>query len=272
MKLDGAVAVVTGGGSGLGAALVRRLVDAGAVPVILDVRAARVERVLEEVRGEQPSAAGWTCDVGDHDQVADTFVSISRRFGRIDLLVNCAGTSMLRPFLEMTEADLEWIARPNLWGVVHCIRAAVPWMSRGSRIANVTSVSGRVSTPGEAFYSAIKTAVVSLSESLAAELSGHGIGVTVVLPGEMSTALFATHDSWEARPDFQRRMEVPPDRVARAVVRAIRRGSFDVVVPAYMRAVLLLQRLAPTFFRRGVRQYYTRVLEPRIGTPPPPRP
>ncbi len=91
--------------------------------------------------------------------------------------------------------------------------------------------------------------------------------MTVVLPGEMSTALFATHDSWEARPDFQRSRDVPPDRVARAVVRAIRRGSFDVVVPASMRAVLLLQRLSPALFRRGVCQYHTRVLEPRIGTP-----
>ena len=116
MNLEGAVAVVTGGGSGLGAALVRCLADAGAVPVILDVKAARVEQVLEEIRGEQPSAAGWTCDVGERDQVADTFAAINGRFGRIDLLVNCAGTSMLRPFLEMTEADLDWIARPNHLG------------------------------------------------------------------------------------------------------------------------------------------------------------
>ena len=95
-------------------------------------------------------------------------------------------------------------------------------MSRGSRIVNVTSVSGRVPTPGEAFYSACKAAVVSLSEALEAELAGRGIGVTVVLPGEMSTALFAEHPSWERRPAFQRRMEIPPERVAEAIVRAVR--------------------------------------------------
>jgi len=98
-------------------------------------------------------------------------------------------------------------------------------MSRGSRIVNVTSVSGRVPTPGEAFYSACKAAVVSLSEALEAELAGRGIGVTVVLPGEMSTALFAEHPSWERRPAFQRRMEIPPERVAEAIVRAVRLAS-----------------------------------------------
>ena len=147
---------------------------------------------------------------------------------------------------------------------MNSIRAAVPWMPAGSRIVNVASISGRVATPGEAFYSAIKTAVASLSESLQAELAGRGIAITVVLPGEMTTGLFDEHDSWQARPDFQRRMEIPADRVARAIVRGIRKRSFEVVEPSYMRLVLLLQRLAPRAFRWGVRRYYLRVLEPRL--------
>ena len=265
MKLDGAIAVVTGGGSGLGAALVRRLAKAGAKPVILDVRADRVQRVVEELRSTETFALGLVCDVGDRAQVNDAFSQIEAHFQRIDLLINCAGRSMLVPFLEMTDEDLDWILGPNLHGVANCIRRAVPWMPEGSRIVNVTSLSGRIPTPGEAFYSAIKCAVVSLSESLAAELASRRIGVTTVLPGEMSTELFAEHSSWELRPDFQRRMEIPPERVAEAILRAIRRDRFDVVVPAYMRAALLLQRAAPALFRRGVRRYYLRMIEPRVG-------
>ncbi len=265
MKLQGAVAVVTGGGSGLGAALSRELAAAGAVPIILDLRPDRVEQVVRALELAGATAAGWVCDVAERRQVEATFAEIETRFGRVDLLVNCAGRSMLRAFLDMTDADLEWVLGPNLLGVVYTMRAAARLMRRGSRIVNVTSVSGRVPTPGEAFYSATKAAVVSLSESLTAELAAREIGVTVVLPGEMSTALFAEHPSWELRPDFQRRMEQPPEHVARAIVRAVRADRFEVVAPAYMRAVLLLQRIAPGLFRRGVGKYYSRLVEPRIG-------
>jgi len=264
MKLQGAVAVVTGGGSGLGAALGRELVGAGATPVILDLRADRVDRMVRELGRPGVQAAGWVCDVAERGQVESTFAEIGARFGRIDLLVNCAGRSMFRRFLDMTDDDIDWVLGPNLLGVVHTIRAAARFMPRGSRIVNVTSVSGRVPTPGEAFYSAVKAAVVSLSESLEAELACRGIGVTVVLPGGMSTALFAEHSSWELRPDLQRRMERPPEHMARAIKRAVRSDRFDVVAPSYMRAVLLVQRIAPGFFRRGVRWYYSKLVEPRI--------
>ncbi len=171
------------------------------------------------------------------------------------------------PFLDMSEEDLDWVLGPNFLGVVYTIRAAVRWMQPGSRIVNVTSLSGRIPTPGEAFYSAAKAATVSLSESLDAELAGRGIRVTVVLPGEMSTGLFAEHPSWEKRPDFQRRMEVPPERIARAILRALRRGRFEVVSPASMRWTLVLQRLAPRAFRLGVKRFYRKVFEPRIARP-----
>jgi NAD(P)-dependent dehydrogenase (short-subunit alcohol dehydrogenase family) len=264
MQLPDAVAVVTGGGSGLGRALAQRLARAGARPVVVDLVAERAERVAGELRRGECDAAALVVDVGDRAAVARAFAGIGERFGRVDLLVNCAGRSMLVPFLEMSDDDLDWVLGPNLLGVVNCTRAAVPLMPRGSRIVNVSSVSGRIATPGEAFYSACKAAVVSLSESLAAELGGRGIGVTVVLPGEMSTALFAEHPSWERRPNFQRRLEVPPDRIAEAIVRSIRKGRFEVVEPASMRLALLVQRAAPALFRRGVARYW-RSLEPRIA-------
>ncbi len=224
--------------------------------------------MVAELRPRQPASAGWVCDIADRGWVSSTFDGIGNRYGRVDLLVNCAGRSMLRPFLEMSDEDLDWVMGPNLLGVVHCIRAADPWLADGGRIVNIASVSGRVPTPGEAFYSAMKAAVVSLGESIEAELASRRIGITTVLPGEMSTALFDAHDSWELRPDFQRNLEVPPERVARAIVRGIRRGRAQVVAPASMRAVLLLQRLAPRLFQIGVNRFYRRVFEPRlVGKP-----
>ena len=264
MRLKDVVAVVTGGGSGLGEALAYRLARAGARLAVIDLRAERAVRVAGALGRAGHDAAALAVDVGDRAAVARAFAQIGDRFGRVDLLVNCAGRSMLVPFLDMTDDDLEWVLGPNFLGVVYCIRAAVPLMSRGSRIVNVTSVSGRVPTPGEAFYSACKAAVVSLSEALEAELAGRGIGVTVVLPGEMSTALFAEHPSWERRPAWQRRMEIPPERVAEAIVRAVGRDRFEVVDRASMRAALLVQRAAPRLFRRGVARYW-RALEPLIG-------
>jgi 2-hydroxycyclohexanecarboxyl-CoA dehydrogenase len=264
VQLAGAVAVVTGGGSGLGEALVQRLARAGARPIIIDLRGDRAERVAAALRRDGYEAAALVADVGDRAAIEGTFGVIGERVGRVDLLVNCAGRSMLVPFVEMTDADLDWVLGPNFLGVVHCTRAAIPLMPRGGRIVNVTSISGRVPTPGEAFYSACKAAVVSLSESLEAELAGRGIGITVVLPGEMETALFAEHPSWERRLDFQRRMAVPPDRVAAAIVRAVRRDRFEVVDRVSMRAALLVQRAVPRLFRRGVARYW-RALERRLA-------
>ncbi len=264
-RLAEAAAVVTGGGSGLGAALAGELAARGATAVLLDLREDRISQIAERIQAGGKPAAGFAADVGNRDQVRQVFAEIGRRFGRIDLLAKVAGRSMLVPFLEMSDDDLDWVLGPNLLGVVYCMRAAAPWMPPGSRIVNVTSVSGRVPTPGEALYSAAKAGVVSLSESLEAELAGRGIGITVVLPGEMSTNLFAEHPSWERRPDFQRRLESPPERVARAIVRAIERDRFELVVPLSMRMTLWLQRLAPGFFRRGVGRFYRRVFEPRIA-------
>jgi NAD(P)-dependent dehydrogenase (short-subunit alcohol dehydrogenase family) len=256
MRLQDAVAVVTGGGSGLGEALARRLARAGARLAVVDLRGERAARVAGELGRRGHDAAAVAVDVGDRAAVASAFAEIGARFGRVDVLVNCAGRSMLAPFLEMTDDDLDWVLGPNFLGVVHCIRAAVPLMGRGGRIVNVTSISGRVPTPGEAFYSACKAAVVSLSEALAAELARRGIGITVVLPGEMATALFAEHPSWERRPAFQRRMEIPPERVAEAIVGAVRQDRFEVVDRLSMRAALLVQRAAPRLFRRGVARYW----------------
>lgn len=78
--------------------------------------------------------------------------------------------------------------------------------------------------------------------------------------------------SWELRPDFQRRIEVPPERVARTILRAVQAGRFEVVAPGYMRAVLLLQRIAPGVFRREVGRYYATLVEPRIAASPGPPP
>ncbi len=267
MKLSGAIAVVTGGGSGLGEALVSQLAESGATPVVIDLRAERVSHVVDRIRARGCEAGGWTCDVGDRKQVASTFAEIGARYGRIDLLINCAGRSMLKPFLDMSDEDIDWVLGPNLMGVVHCIRAAARWMGPGSRIVNVTSASGALPTPGEGFYSGAKAAVVSLTASLEAELADRKIGVTVVLPGEMSTALFAEHPSWELRPDFQRRMEIPPDRVARAILRGVRAGRFEVVCPWNMKIPLLLYRIAPGLFRKGVELFYYRQIEGRIRNP-----
>lgn len=137
-------------------------------------------------------------------------------------------------------------------------------MPRGSRIVNVTSMSGRVPTLGEAFYSAAKAGGVSLSESFTAELATRGIGVTLVLPSEMSTALFAEHASWGLRPDFQRRMEQPPEHVARAIIRFDRVDSRS-SPRATCAPSSSCTASPPGLFRRGVGRYYAKLVEPRIG-------
>ena len=264
-QFNEAVCVVTGGGSGLGACLVKMLAKRGAKIIILDLRKDRMDESLVELHEQGIDAMAWECDVADREKVKQIFQKIVDRFGQIDLLINCAGRSLLVPFMDMTDEEMDWVTAPNLFGVINCIRAAVPSMPQGSRIINITSVSGKVPTPGEAHYSAMKMAIASLTESLQIEFKRRGIGMMAVFPGEMTTGLYAEHASWEKRPDFQRNMEVPPEVVAGAVIKGIEKNKTQVTSPFSMAASMVVYRFFPKLFQKGVERIYYKPIEDVIS-------
>jgi short-subunit dehydrogenase len=249
------LAVVTGGSSGIGAALARRLAAAGVRCVLVARGRERLERVAREVGGEAE-----VCDVQERAQVEALAERVARRHPAVHLLVNNAGVPGRKSFLELEPEEIEEVTRIDYLGAVWCVRAFLPLLERGrpSHVVNVVSVAGTVSGGRSGPYVAAKHAQVAFSRSIGAELSPRGVRVHTVNPGFTNTegfpqAQLLAHPLW-------RRAVVDPDRVARAIVDAIRRDRSEVFVPAYYRLAAAAQGLAPgTLSRLAARGLATRV-------------
>ena len=193
MRIDGAVAVVTGGARGIGRATALSLADAGARVVIADLDVAASGEVVAERGGEI-----WACqaDVAKEDSVDALFDEVVRREGRIDVLVNNAGIAIRRPAVDLALADWEKVVAVNMTGVFLCARSAARHMiagGRGGAIVNVASIMG-LSGGGlypNISYQTSKGAVVNMTRALAIEWAPHGICVNAVAPTYVRTQLTA---------------------------------------------------------------------------------
>jgi NAD(P)-dependent dehydrogenase (short-subunit alcohol dehydrogenase family) len=244
-SLDGKVAVVTGGGRGIGRSLARALASAGCRVAVGDVDAASAEAVAAELGGD---AVGLALDVTDRPGFTAFLDEIERRMGPIDVLVNNAGIMPVGPFDEEDDATAIRVLEINLHGVIHGTKEAVRRMRpRGTgHIVNISSSAGKSSFPNLATYCATKHGVVGLSEAVRTELRGSGIEVSVVMPGivrtELTTGLVDT-------PAFK---SSTPEEVADAVVDAIKSVRFDVYVPKSIGVAWAVFNLVPRRMREAV--------------------
>ncbi len=190
-SLAGKVAVVTGGGQGIGEAICRRLAAAGAAVGVFDMSADNAGRVA--------AAIGGTPLVGDITQEADVervFAEIARQAGPVDILVNNAGVASRKgrdlPIWELVREDWEYVMNINVTGLVMCCKAVLPGMieRRYGRVVNIASIAGKEGNPKMGPYSASKAAVICLTKSLAKELVGKGdICVNSVSPAVIQTPI-----------------------------------------------------------------------------------
>jgi NAD(P)-dependent dehydrogenase (short-subunit alcohol dehydrogenase family) len=191
MKLDGKVAVVTGGGSGMGRAMVREFYDQGASVVAVDIRADAAEETIALVKDPDRSLA-LTCDVSRRDQVEDVVSAATRRFGRIDLLCNNAGVlDDYTPAHETSDELWNRVIGVNLTGAFLFSRAVVPAMMAQQKgvIINTASISSFVAGGGGAAYTASKHGVLGLTRQLAFDYGQHGVGVNAICPGAIHTGM-----------------------------------------------------------------------------------
>ena len=200
------VAVVTGGGSGIGAALCWRWARAGMKVVVADIDLAAAERISGALGAAQHEAIAARVDVSRAAEVELLALLAYRTYGSVDLLCNNAGivpSGRYRPIWEYPLEDWQWALDVNLMGVVHGIRSFVPRMleqKTPAHIVNTASVAGLVSGAGSPVYSASKHAVVRATEALYASLRDLGapIGVTMLCPGLVNTRIY---ESERNRPD-----------------------------------------------------------------------
>jgi hypothetical protein len=254
MRITDATAIVTGASSGIGAALARALVDAGAVVALVARRAAPLDALVAALPAGR--AAAFPCDVRDEDAVARTVDAVGTRLAPVDLLINNAGIGRYQSFLATDRAEAAAILETNLHGALYFLRATLPGMlaRRHGHVVNVSSIAGRIGSRNHALYCASKFALAGLSESLGYELAGTGVGVTLVNPGIVETPFF-DHDSFAAFPAAARARAIPPERVAAAIVRAVRRGTAEITVPRHFALGTVLKTLAPGLFRRVMRRH-----------------
>ena len=203
LNLKGRVAFVTGGGAGIGEAIARALAMEGCIVVVADRDQAAAERAAASIARDGHSGCALAVDVSDHAAVEKAFAAIRREIAAPHVLVNAAGLLSVGPVADLPAGEFDRVARVNVDGIVHCVKAAVPAMrAAGSgRIVNIASISAMRggSSVGNTLYGATKAAVVALTMGLARELGPSGITVNAVAPAIVDTAMTHAALTEEAR-------------------------------------------------------------------------
>lgn len=240
--LRGRVAVVTGGGSGIGRALAEALAREGTRLVVADVEEPAAGAVADGIRGRGGDAIAVRTDVSDLSQVQALADHAFSHFGEVHILCNNAGVALQGALQDATHKDWQWVLGVNLWGVIHGLEAFLPRMiaqRQPGHIVNTGSMAGLIASAGLGVYNASKYAVVGISETLVKDLRPHGIGVSVLCPMGVSTRIqrSARNRPLHLRNDEERVSAaveligkyLEPERVAAMTVAAIRANRLYVL-------------------------------------------
>lgn len=195
IDLSGKVALVTGGGRGIGRACCLALAGAGAaVAVNYSVSKDAAEEVKAGIEKAGGRAETYQADVSSFEEVQKMFESVKEAFGTLDILVNNAGVIKDTLLLRMKPADWEKVLAVSLNGAFHCTKMAVEIMmrNRSGNVVNISSIIGMMSGGGQTNYAAAKAGVISFTRACAAEMSGRGLRFNAVLPGMIETDMSAT--------------------------------------------------------------------------------
>lgn len=222
------VVLVTGAGSGLGAALCARLGKQRARVVALDMDERKVCRVVDDLCGEGAHAMACVGDVGVADDIRRALQAAHEKYGQLDAVVNCAGVDVTAPISEIDEAAWERVLRTNLTGPFLVSKLACEYLGRGANIVNVASTAARRAWPNASAYHASKWGLAGLTQALHAELRPEGIKVSTVIAGGMKTPFLLDRFT-----DIDLSTLQDPDRVARAICFVLTQPD-DSVIPEIM--------------------------------------
>lgn len=251
------VALITGASSGIGRATALALAAEGVHVALTARRRSELEAVAAAAAAFGVRTAALPADISLREQAEGAVHAAVAQLGRLDIVVASAGIYVRGPIETLTAADFERCMAVNFFGTVYPVLAALPYLRsrRSGHIVLLSSVDGKKAIRTDAPYAATKFAVAGFGEALRQDLYGTGVDVSIIFPGRVATPLIAGMKiPWISRP-------IPPERVARAIVRAIRRRQAEVVLPAAAWALLLADWLSPRLGDWAVRTFHLEGLE-----------
>ena len=260
LGVSGKVAFVTGGASGIGAALAAELVERGAEVWIADRQIEHAQTLAQRLREAGGQAHAIELDVRSYPDFEYAVGEAVRHSGRVDYLFNNAAIGVAGEVDSYALEDWYDVFDVNLRGVVHGIQVTYPIMiGQGfGHIVNTASMSGLVATASQASYSATKHAVVAISKTLRLEAERHGVQVSVLCPGAVRTPAitggkYGRTDRYRdegLRAIAERGRPITPEKFAKRALHAVLRGRAIVVIPAWWKPWWYLERLSPTLSMR----------------------
>jgi short-subunit dehydrogenase len=257
--LSTGVAVVTGAGSGIGRALAQQLASAGSALALADVDKAGLLQTAQSLEKKSALVTTHVVDVADEAAVRSLEEEVSKKHGRVTLLINNAGIALHGNFDEVSLDDFRLLMNINFWGTVYGVNYFFPLLKREKRaqIVNISSVFGIIAPAGQCAYAASKFAVRGFTEALRHELGGGNVGVTCVHPGGIRTQIArharigagvtgTGHQEKAAR--FEKLLRTSPEVAAARILRGAERREPRVLIGADAYQVDILQRLRPATY------------------------
>lgn len=254
--LRGKTVLVTGGSRGLGLVLAREFAVNGARVAICARDEEELQQASEDLESRGAEVMSVKCDVTNVPEVEEMVTRVRERFGKIDVLVNNAGTIQVGPLEVMKHEDFEHAMRTHFWGPLNTILAVLPEMRerQEGRIVNISSIGGKIAVPHLVPYSASKFALVGLSKGLFAELRKDGIVVTTVCPGLMRTGSPRNANfkgkhreeyAWFSISDSLPGISIKAERAARQIVDACKQGRAELIITAQAKMAVTFDALFP---------------------------
>ncbi len=256
MKLENRTAVVTGAASGIGRGLAEALAHRHCHLALADINDAGLRRTAELVASPGLRISCHRLDVADAEAVADFPKVVQASHPGVDLLFNNAGVALGGTFEQISDADFEWLFGINFRGVVRMTRIFLPLLktSDDARIVNISSVFGLIAPPGQTAYAASKFAVRGFSEALRYELQGSRVGVTVVHPGGVATAIadsaripagLSAEEVARQRAAMRKMLRLPLEVAGETIIQGVERRKARVLVGTNAKIIAMLVRVAP---------------------------
>jgi short-subunit dehydrogenase len=259
LSLQGAVAVVTGAGGGIGSALALNLARRGCHLALTDCKPDLLSQSAAAARACGVTVSEHVFDIADAAAIAAFPEAVKAQHGRTTVLVNNAGVALAGSFEQVTLDEFEWLFNINFWGAVRMMKAFLPMLiaEPEAQIVNISSIFGLVGTPGQAAYAASKFAMRGVSESIRFELRSEGkhVGITVVHPAGVRTAIARNTRISEGMPKehvnveaAERLLTDPPEQTAELIVNALIHRKSRVLCGKLAILADLVQRITPSHF------------------------